>query len=298
MNAAELIVDARNEVGESPVWHAREQALYWVDIPAKTLYRWTDGQLLRWTASQMIGCIAPHADGGWIAGLETGIFHLALLPGGVVRESMLVRLAHPREHMRSNDGRCDRQGRFWVGTMYMNMADSQQEGGLLCFAKPSRSDAAPLVQWVRGMYTPNGLAFSPDGRTLYQSDSHPQSQMIWAWDFDVDTGVPSNRRVFVDMNAMPGRPDGAAVDAEGCYWICGNDAGRLYRFTPEGKLDRQVELPVKKPSMCAFGGTDMKTLYVTSIRPAGVDLADQPLAGGVFALRPGVSGLPEPFFQP
>ena len=298
MSAAELLVDARNEVGESPVWHAHEQALYWVDIPAKTLYRWTDGQLSHWTCTQMIGCIAPHADGGWIAGLESGVFHLELLPDGLVRESLLSPLAHPRAQMRSNDGRCDRQGRFWVGTMYMNMADSQQEGSLLCYAKPSMGDAAALREWVRGMYTPNGLAFSPDGRTLYQSDSHPKSQMIWAWDYDPAAGVPSNRRVFVDMNTLPGRPDGAAVDADGCYWICGNDAGKIYRFTPQGKLDRQLDVPVKKPSMCAFGGTDMKTLYVTSIRPAGIDLSDQPLAGAVFALRPGVSGLPEPFFQP
>jgi sugar lactone lactonase YvrE len=151
---------------------------------------------------------------------------------------------------------------------------------------------------IDGLYTPNGMAFSPDGSTLYQSDSHPQSQMIWAWDYDTSTGTPSNRRVFVDMKPLPGRPDGAAVDADGCYWICGNDAGKIHRFTPAGKLDRSIDVPVKKPSMCAFGGTDMKTLYVTSIRPANVDLSDQPLAGGVFAIRPGIAGLPEPFFQP
>jgi sugar lactone lactonase YvrE len=95
------------------------------------------------------------------------------------------------------------------------------------------------------------------------------------------------------MNDLPGRPDGAAVDAEGCYWVCGNDAGLVHRFTPAGKLDLSLAVPVKKPAMCAFGGAQLDTLFVTSIRPEGIDLSDQPLAGGVFALRPGVSGLAE-----
>ena len=134
-----------------------------------------------------------------------------------------------------------------------------------------------------------------DGRTLYLSDSHPSRQLIWAFDYDPDTGTPSNRRLFVDMNAHPGLPDGAAVDVDGCYWICGNDAGLIHRFTPDGRLDRSLSVPVKKPAMCAFGGRNLDTLFVTSIRPSG-DLSDQPLAGGLFALDPGVQGLPEPAF--
>jgi sugar lactone lactonase YvrE len=112
----------------------------------------------------------------------------------------------------------------------------------------------------------------------------------------VATGTPSNRRVFVDMNPLPGRPDGGAVDADGCYWICGNDAGLVHRFTPEGRLDCSLAVPVKKPAMCAFGGAGLDTLFVTSIRPGDGDLSDQPLAGSVFALRPRVKGLPEPAF--
>ena len=141
------------------------------------------------------------------------------------------------------------------------------------------------------------MAFSPDGRTMYLSDSHPNVQTVWAFDYDTETGTPSNRRVFVDMHDYPGRPDGAAVDADGCYWICGNDAGLVHRFTPEGKLDRSLAVPVKKPAMCAFGGVNLDVLFVTSIRPSGVDLSDQPVAGGVFALNPGVRGLPEPKFK-
>ncbi len=118
-------------------------------------------------------------------------------------------------------------------------------------------------------------------------------QLIWAFDYDTATGTPSNQRVFVDMNSLPGRPDGAAVDADGYYWICANDAGLVHRFTPSGKLNRSLAVPVKKPTMCAFGGAGLDTLFVSSIRPDGIDLSDQPLAGGVFALRPGVRGLPE-----
>ncbi|MBP6535820.1 MAG: SMP-30/gluconolactonase/LRE family protein, partial [Xylophilus sp.] len=112
---------------------------------------------------------------------------------------------------------------------------------------------------------------------------------------DTQSGTPSNRRLFIDMNNFSGRPDGAAMDVDGCYWICGNDAGLIHRFTPDGRLDKSLAVPVKKPAMCAFGGPQLDTLYVTSIRPGG-DLTDQPLAGGVFALQPGVCGLPEPVF--
>ena len=152
-----------------------------------------------------------------------------------------------------------------------------------------------LQQVLDDLIVPNGLAFSPDGRTMYLSDSHPGVQKIWAFDYDTDSGTPSRRRLFVDMLEYPGRPDGAAVDAEGCYWICGNDAGLIHRFTPDGRLDRSLAVPVKKPTMCAFGGPRLDTLYVTSIRPGG-DLADQPLAGGLFALNPGVTGIEEPAF--
>ena len=155
------------------------------------------------------------------------------------------------------------------------------------------NDVSVLAPQLEELVVPNGLAFSPDGRTMYLSDSHPSRQLIWAFDYDIDSGTPHNRRLFVDMNDHPGRPDGAAVDSHGCYWICAIDAGLVLRFTPQGKLDRALPVPVKKPTMCAFGGPRLDTLFVTSIRPQGIDLTDQPLAGGVFALNPGVQGLPE-----
>jgi sugar lactone lactonase YvrE len=292
---AELVLDARNTIGESPVWQAAEQALYWVDIPARRLHRWDSatGQVSQWIAAEMIGCIAAHAGGGWICAMESGVFHLQADSQGALQGIRLATVDHARPKMRFNDGRCDRQGRFRAGSMLLDMAAAQSVG--LVYALEDEGTLRPVVE---GLIVPNGMAFSPDGRTMYLSDSHPQVQCIWCCDYDIDSGTPSNRRLFVDMKPLPGRPDGAAIDEDGCYWICANDAGLVHRFTPAGKLDRSLELPVRKPAMCAFGGPQLDTLYVTSIRPEGIDLSHQPLAGGVFALSPGTRGVPEPAFVP
>lgn len=292
---AELIVDARNAVGECPVWVPEENALYWVDIPAGGLQRWSanSGHVHSWKAPQMLACITRHRDGGWVAGMESGFFHLHPHNDGSLDSHLLAHVDHARTDMRLNDGRCDRQGRFWASSMVLNMGANVADGALYRY---SAGQSGPLEAQLGGFIVPNGLGFSPDGRTMYLSDSHPLVQQIWAFDYDVDSGTPSNRRLFVDMNQFPGRPDGAAVDAEGCYWICGNDAGLIHRFTPDGRLDRSLAVPVKKPTMCAFGGSRLDTLFVTSIRP-GDDHDEQSLAGGVFALNPGVTGLPEPRFN-
>ncbi|MFB1632581.1 SMP-30/gluconolactonase/LRE family protein [Pseudomonas sp. AP-1] len=288
----ELIVDARNGTGESPVWHPLEQALYWVDIPARQLHRWQgDGSHAVWQGEEMLACIA-RGEQGWIAGMQTGIFQLRSRSDGTLDSRLLSAVEHAQAGMRFNDGRCDRQGRFWAGTMLMDMQQGAHVGALY------RHDGEGQMHvHLKDMIVPNGLAFSPDGTRMYLSDSHPNVQKIWAFDYDIDSGTPHNQRLFVDMRAYPGRPDGAAVDADGCYWICGNDAGQIHRFSPDGRLDRSLSVPVKKPAMCAFGGAHLDTLFVTSIRPPGIDLSDQPLAGGVFALNPGVQGLEEPAYR-
>ncbi|ANF27197.1 SMP-30/gluconolactonase/LRE family protein [Stutzerimonas stutzeri] len=297
-NSAELIVDAQNATGESPVWLASEQALYWVDIPNRQLLRWkaSDASVTRWTGDQMIACIARREGDAnrWVAGMEDGIFEVAPQNDGTLSSTRLAGVKHGASNMRFNDGRCDRQGRFWAGTMVMDMAAGSQAGALYQIDGSAARES--LAAQLQDFIVPNGLGFSPDGRTMYLSDSHPSVQAIWAFDYDIDSGTPSNRRLFVDMNQHAGRPDGAAVDVDGGYWICGNDAGLIHRFTPDGRLDRSLEVPVKKPAMCAFGGSGLDTLFVTSIRPGG-DLSDQPLAGGVFALQPGVAGLEEPRFR-
>jgi sugar lactone lactonase YvrE len=234
----------------------------------------------------MVACIAPRAAGGLIAGMETGIFAVDLQDDGTVRAERLAAPPELAPGMRFNDGRTDRQGRFWSGTMWMDMAAALPLGRLYRYDGAGLS--APLVS---GLVTQNGLAWSPDGRTMYLSDSHPTRRRVWTFDYDVDAGVPHNRRLLVDMAAYAGRPDGAAMDSDGCYWVAGNDGASLLRFTPVGKLDRELKLPVAKPSMPCFGGPDLDTLLITSIVQPGHE--DDALAGAVLLVRPGVSGVPE-----
>ena len=282
------IKDVSCTVGEGPLWHAAENAWYWVDIPAKLIWRLdgASGATRSWLAGEMVACLAIKQSGGFIAGMETGLFAVELQNDGTVRSTLLASPPDIKPGMRFNDGRCDRQGRYWSGTMVM---DAPRPDGRLYRYDVARGLSSAFVS---ELVTQNGLSFSPDGRTMYLSDSHASRQLIWAFDYDTIDGVPSNRRLFVDMNAYPGRPDGAAIDSDGCYWIAGNDAGCLLRFTPEGKLDRKLDLPVSKPSMCAFGGAKLDTLLVTSIKP-GFTPDDQE-AGSVLLVRaPGLSGYAE-----
>jgi len=280
-------------VGESPVWRAAESALYWVDIPAQKIVRLhaETGARTEWLLPEKVACIAFDRNSTVLAGMESGLFAVDLSAARPGVEPVPVRkLAappFPAENMRFNDGRCDRQGRFWAGTMVQDMAAANPAGGLFRFD----ADGVLSQPVIDQLIVQNGLSWSPDGGTMYLSDSHPSRRLIWAFDYDVDAGVPRNRRVFADLHHHAGRPDGAAVDADGCYWICANDAGLLLRFTPEGRLDRSIAVPAKKPAMCAFGGEDLGTLFVTSISPP-VDAGEHD--GHVFALRPGVCGLPEP----
>lgn len=288
----ERISDITCEVGESPVWHAGEQALYWTDIPARKLWRWHAGsqQTASWTLPEMAGCIAMTATGGWLLAMETGIFTTPKLTAEQAAPHLtrVATVSHMTANMRFNDGRTDRQGRFWAGTMVQDASLKSRAGKVYRYDGNGLSAAV-----VEDLLVPNGMAFSPDGRTIYLSDSHPSSQGIWTFDYDIDDGVPHNRRTFVDMKEYPGRPDGAAVDVDGCYWICGNDEGVIHRFTPEGKLDRSLAVPMLKPAMCAFGGARMDTLFVTSIRPGSLAANEQPDAGAIYALQIGIQGINE-----
>jgi sugar lactone lactonase YvrE len=280
--------DLRCTVGESPAWSANDKAWYWTDIPAKTIWRLdaSSGALRSWATPEMTACLAPARSGGLIAGMETGIFRLSLGDDGSVDAQ---RLAAPSAdeltpEMRFNDGRCDRQGRFWAGTMFRDMAAARADGRLYRYDAQGLSGAV-----VSELVTQNGLAFSPDGRTMYLSDSHPARRRVWAFDYDIAGGVPHNRRLFVDMAGCAGRPDGATIDSDGCYWVAGNDGACLMRYTPDGRLDRSIALPMAKPAMCCFGGPDLDTLLVTSIDPGNG--AGGELAGAVLLLRPGVRGV-------
>jgi L-arabinonolactonase len=290
--AVDCVLDVRAALGECPVWCARSQALYWIDIYEGRLNRFdpATGSNRVWQLGEPIGSFALcEAEGQLLVALKSGLYRYE--PETGTRKL----LASPERHMtdnRMNDGRCDPAGRFWVGTM-RDPPDPARKHGTLYRLTPDYS-CTPMAG---GFVVSNGLAFSPDGRTLYHSDSHVSVRSIWAWDLDLAEGRISNRRLFVDTDGMPGRPDGGCCDADGCYWMAGNDGWELVRFTPAGKIDRRIPLPIAKPSMPAFGGRELDTIYVTSIRPGGVDLSDQPLAGSLFAVRPGVKGLPEPRFK-
>jgi sugar lactone lactonase YvrE len=290
----DVVAPLRCRLGESPVWSPGERVLWWVDIEGRALHRLrpADGHIDTWHAEERIGCVALHARGGLIGALEDGIWRLQPHDGGRLETQRLATVAHAHDTMRFNDGRCDRAGRLWAMTMVRDTAAGVPAGAL--YRYDARGLSAPVLS---GFIIGNGTAFSPDNRTMYFADAHATVRRIWAADLH-DDGTLSNRREFVDMNRHPGRPDGAAVDADGCYWICATDAGAILRFTPDGRLDRAVKLPVAKPTMCAFGGADGRDMWVTSlvpsVPPAGYDAA---LAGALLHLRPGPQGIDETPFE-
>lgn len=287
----EVAVDAGAMVGECPVWSQREGALYWVDIGSRELHRYDPV-----TGSDQQR-ILPGRPGSFALTAEPGRFLVALELGLGWYDWDTDRFEPWREledggtGNRMNDGRCDPAGRFWVGSMY-ERPDENRFTGMLHRVEP---DGTSVVQ-QREVGVSNGLAFSPDGRTMYFADTLRDT--VWAYDYDADSGERTNERRFFDYAAIPGGPDGGCVDAHGCYWSASVNGWAVVRITPEGTLDRRIELPLARPSMCAFGGPAFDTLYVTSIGAGGP--APGPRrerhAGALLAVDAGVTGLPEPVF--
>lgn len=291
MSEARVLSSTRDRVGESPVWDGEAQALFWIDIEGRRIHRldWASGRQRSWDTPERAGCIALSARGGLVAAMETGVYQLTLGDAPALTLECLARITHTQPRMRFNDGRCDAVGRMWVSTMCMDAAHAAAAGAWYCL--DTTGLGAPRHA---SLTTPNGLAFSPDSATMYFSDSHPSVQKIWAFDYDLAQGHIGTGHLFIDMAPLPGRPDGAAMDAQGHYWICGNDAGLVHRFDPTGRLVQSWPVPVSKPSMCAFGGPQLDHLFVTSIQPAG---APPGLDGALFVLEVGIRGLPEPCFS-
>lgn len=293
--ALRVAVAQASLTGESPFWHPGEQALYYCDIPGHQLLRWHTGSesLNQWHFDTDISAAAPRRDGGLLLARRDGIFRFD--PASAV-STLLASPPYDPAKQRFNDGRCDPQGRFWVGTLCEPRLPPL--GTMQCF-----SDGV-LRQRFDGVSNSNGLAWSPDARTMYWSDT--QLATVFAFDFDPADGTLSRRRVFIEFPAKKpgqalddylGRPDGASVDSEGCYWVAMYEGQRLLRISPRGEVLRHVHLPVRCATMCAFGGDDLKTLYITTARenrPAE-ELAEQPLAGCVLALPVDVPGLPVDF---
>jgi sugar lactone lactonase YvrE len=275
-------------LGESPIWSEREQALYWIDIRGRLVRRLdtdsgeVDGELDSWPMPELAGSLALRPDGNILVALASQIALFRPARGS------LETIAAPHkgeDGMRFNDGRCDREGRFWVGSMHD--IDRRPTGTLY------RLDARGCVPMLGGVAVPNSLAWSPDGRIMYFSDG--VEPVIWSFPFSMD-GELGPRREFARLDA--GLPDGATVDADGCVWSAHYGGGRITRYRPDGSIERVVEMPVSQPTCLAFGGPDLATLYITSAAQnlSAEERASQPLAGAMLALEPGVHGLPEPFF--
>lgn len=275
-------------LGEGPVWDVREQAFYWVDIRgcAVRRYAWATRAVQTWTLPEMVGSLAVRERGGLLLALQSALAFFDPASGA------LERIAAPeagRAQMRFNDGKCDRQGRFWAGTMNDSI---REPTGTLYRLDPQRG----CVAQFNGIRTPNSLAWSPDGRTMYFADS--RSQTIHAYPYDTGTGELGVPRAFHTVEP-PAIPDGATVDAEGFLWCALYGGWKVVRIAPDGRIDRSVELPVQQPTSCQFVGPGLDVLFITTAkqRLTEADLAQQPLAGALLAVDVGVKGLPEPRYQ-
>jgi len=282
-------------LGESPFWWPEQSALYWCDIPGHKLNRWLPATATHdsWAFDTDVGSCAPLPGGQLLLALRSGLVRFDPASGS---QELLAAAPYDTDDQRFNDGKADVHGRFWVGTI----------------CDPREPPRSALYRWAGGQLdrvagdisVSNGLAWSPDGRTMYWSDTH--AHRVVAFDFDGADGSLSRRRVFAsfpkkvpgqDLAGYGGRPDGAAVDVEGCYWVAMFEGQRLLRLAPDGTQLQEVKLPVRCPTMPCFGGPDQRTLFVTTgreKRPAA-ELAEQPLAGCVLSLRVDVPGLPVNF---
>jgi sugar lactone lactonase YvrE len=279
----QCVADVHAVLGEGPVWVAAEAALYWLDIKGRKIFRLhANGEINEWPTPMRVGSIAPRASGGFIAGTDRGIAAIDL------EANCFEVLFNPEEQIpgnRFNDGKVDRRGRFWAGTM--DDAERAANGTLY--------HIAPDLGWAAfdsGYKVANGPAFSPSGNLMYHTDS--ALQRTYVFDLDPDS-VSKDRSIFIEFEEGDGHPDGMTVDSEGCLWMAFWDGSCVRRFSPDGEWLQTIEMPVSRPTSCAFGGPDLDRLYVTSAS-IGLDekaLEMQPNAGGLFMIVPGVRGLEE-----
>ena len=280
------VADVKAILGEGPAWAPRENALYWVDINGRRIFRLRDGATRSWDTPMKIGSICPREQGGFVVGTENG---LAFTEQPFTQFDLFADPDAAFPDNRFNDGKTDREGRYWAGTM--DNRERQASGTLY------RLDANRRLAAIDSGYrVTNGPAFSPEGRTMYHSDT--ALQLIYAFDLDADGGA-ANRREFLRFGKGDGFPDGMTVDADGCLWVAFWDGWCIRRFSPSGERLQEIKTPVQRPTSVAFGDTDLKTLFITSARRdlQGTELDAQPLAGGLFAADVGVAGIAERPFR-
>ena len=285
-DTAELFIDSRCELGEGVFWHPLQERLFWFDILNKTLFSATAGGIMvdRFTFDTVVTAAGViDADNLAIAS-AAGIYRLEL---STDTREIIAPLEADRPGNRSNDGRVGPAGGFWIGTMSMKDPAHTPSGALY------QVRGADVTKILDGIHIPNATCFSPDGRTAYFTDGVTRTLRKVA--IDKDSGLPVGPwQDFAKVDA-PAEPDGAVVDSEGYVWNAQWGAGTVIRFAPDGKVDRVVKVPVSRPTCPAFGGKDLKTLYITSAREglSAEQLAQEPLAGGVFSIDVDVPGLPE-----
>lgn len=283
----ELAYRANDILGEGPVWVQDEQVLYWVDILRPALQRWDPktGDFRDWVMPTDIGCFALREQGGAVLGLRTGFAFLDFHSG------KLNPLGDPeadQPYTRFNDGKCDRRGRFWAGTLD---DDSPKSRGALYRLDPD----GRYHKMISDIGVSNGLGWSPDNHIMYYTDSSKHT--IWRYEFDVELGAISNPQIFA-QTSQSYVPDGLTVDVEGYVWSAKFNGWKVVRYAPDGSVDREILLPVQRPTSCVFGGSHLEQLYITSASTglSKSEMAEQPLAGSVFVLESGVKGIPEPRF--
>jgi sugar lactone lactonase YvrE len=282
------LVDANNALGEAPLWDPVDEVIYWVDILAPAIWRCgaDGGNVKRWDLPEHIGALALRAQGGAVVALRSG-FHFFDFQIGTCTPILDPEAANART--RFNDGKADRRGRFLAGTMDYDEADGI--GGLYRLGPDLN-----CTKLEDRIVVSNGPCWSPDDETFYFADSFKGT--IYAYDYDIETGTPSNKREFAPRGMGRGLPDGCTVDREGYLWNARWDGRCLIRFAPDGRVDRVIEVPMQRPTSCTFGGPDLDVLYVTSApASAAVGETEGPEAGGLVAVRGlGVVGVPEPRF--
>lgn len=288
----EVVLNAGATIGESPTWVSVEQALYWIDVKKPALYRF-DAETREeqsWTMPADIGAFAlVNEPAGAVVALRQGIFRLDFASG--LMEQLALPPFDPQK-FRFNEGACDSEGRFWLGVMFDPLAKNAapEKASLHSFTLADGLRVEPDTSRLH-----NGMAWSPDGRRFYLS--HSLSKEVFGFAYDAPTGQLGTRSLFVQVDGNRGIPDGAAVDTAGGYWCALHGAGRLRGYTAEGAIDRDILLPVSQPTMCAFGGEALDTLYVTSssdqLTPEQRER--EPLAGSLLSLRPGVTGVVRPY---
>lgn len=285
----QVLVDRPMQLGECPLWHPIENALYWIDIDGCAVHRFDTSQKKHsvWAMPSEPGCIAWCREGGLVVALRTG---LAMLDTELGDLKFFAQAPFDPAIQRFNDGRCDAKGRLWVGSIHEPR--DRAGGTLYCVEKGEIRDADKPVT------TSNGVAFSLDNQVLYHADT--RGHRINAYTFGLEDGTAGEGNVFKQFSDDKtrdywGRPDGAAVDSEGAYWCAMFEGGRILRLSPAGEVLKVLELPVRCPTMVAFGGPDLRTLYITSARhnrPAD-ELAECPLSGVVLTYQSEVAGMPE-----